>query len=113
MGWIKGAKKLSWIAKLIKYLPEKYVFIAFGIRIIITIKKKIILEKVIYLGFSSEKLNFAYVNNFLENVKNGFLLILYLKKKGGASRVLRGLISGILWYSGLESNIVLVTVLWS
>ena len=35
-----------------------------------------------FLGFDSENFKFAYINNFLENVKNGFELILWLKKGG-------------------------------
>ena len=50
-----------------------------------------------FLGFDSENFKFAYINNFLENVKNGFELILWLKK-GGWSYTRGGLIRGILRY---------------
>ncbi len=67
-------------------MPEKYVFITFGIRIVTNILKKY-LEKVILRVISwvliLKNFKFAYMNNFLENVKNGFELILWLKKGGG------------------------------
>ncbi len=67
MRWVEGALQFSKKRKINKKLPEKYVFIAFEIRIITIIKKKY-LEKVIFRVISwvliQKNLKFVCVNNF-------------------------------------------------
>ncbi len=77
--------------KFIKKLPKKYVFITFRIRIVTIILKKIFGEsnfKSNFLGFDSEKFQICMFF-FLENVKNGFELILWQKKCGGGGGLIR------------------------
>ena len=109
MRWVEEVLQLSEKRKINKKLPEKYIFIAFEIRIITIIKKKIFRESNFqsnFLGFDSEKLVFVWII-FLENIENGFVLILPLKK-GGWSYTRRGLIRGILRVD-LRSDRLLVT----
>ncbi len=75
-----------------KGLPEEYL----GIRKIFRERS---FQRGIFQVLISKNLKFACVSKFLKNVKNGFVLILWLKK-GGWSYTRRGLIRGILRYIG-------------